>query len=497
MVDPAPTTTGLGSNHNPSVHGQPVTFTASVAGNIHVRAPRPEQSTSRTRGRRSTRSRSFPGWRRSRRRRLRPRRIPSRCSTRATATTRAAPRRWCTPSSQPGRDDYGRDLQMIRRHPAPTPSAPRLPSPPTSWSPPLASASPPAPSTSRTGPRSSAAAPSTARVTPLHDHRPGASARTRSKPYTRTTPTSSTSTSPGITQTVGKATPDGLGLQRREPVDLRRRRDVQRDGDGIARHPDRDGHLQVRRCLHRHQTASMAAATPASTLTLLDAGTHVITATYNGNASYTSATSPDLAGGQEVDPATLTVTAANKSRAYGAANPAFTVGYTGFVNSETLATSGVTGAPSCSTSATPTSPVAGSPYTITCGYAAAWPSTNYTFAFVNGQLTVTASTSTTVVVSDHHPSVWGQSVTFTATISGFGSGTATGTVNFVIDGTAPQTADGERQPGHPDHIRPRGRLPYGDRQLPRRRQRRRLQRIAQRRADRRARRPRPRASPRT
>src|SRR5262249_7446852 len=42
----------------------------------------------------------------------------------------------------------------------------------------------------------------------------------------------------------------------------------------------------------------------------------------------------------------LTVTAGNASRAYGSANPAFTYSVGGFVNGETLATSGVTGSPS-------------------------------------------------------------------------------------------------------------------------------------------------------
>src|SRR5439155_25005097 len=43
-----------------------------------------------------------------------------------------------------------------------------------------------------------------------------------------------------------------------------------------------------------------------------------------------------------VTPAALTIAADGKTRAYGTANPAFTASYSGFKNSETLATSGVT-----------------------------------------------------------------------------------------------------------------------------------------------------------
>src|SRR5207247_7199564 len=56
-----------------------------------------------------------------------------------------------------------------------------------------------------------------------------------------------------------------------------------------------------------------------------------------------------------VSKATLTVTADNASRGYGDANPALTASYTGFKNGEALATSGVTGSPSLTTPATPSS----------------------------------------------------------------------------------------------------------------------------------------------
>src|SRR5439155_160949 len=84
--------------------------------------------------------------------------------------------------------------------------------------------------------------------------------------------------------------------------------------------------------------------------------------------------------------ATLTVTADNKTRQYSDPNPTFTASYSGFKNGETLATSGVTGSPSLTTTATATS--APGPYTITAALGTL-AAANYQFGFVNGTLTVT------------------------------------------------------------------------------------------------------------
>jgi hypothetical protein len=94
-------------------------------------------------------------------------------------------------------------------------------------------------------------------------------------------------------------------------------------------------------------------------------------------------------GTLSVTPAVLTVTADNKSRGYGDANPPLTASYSGFKNGETLATSGVTGAPGLTTTATGTSAIGSYPITATIGTLA---SVNYTFAFVNGTLTITQAT---------------------------------------------------------------------------------------------------------
>ncbi len=83
----------------------------------------------------------------------------------------------------------------------------------------------------------------------------------------------------------------------------------------------------------------------------------------------------------------LTVTADNKSRPYGAANPTLTATITGFVGGEN--SSVVSGSPALSTLADSSS--APGAYTITAGLGSL-SATNYTFGFVDGTLTVTTLT---------------------------------------------------------------------------------------------------------
>ena len=112
------------------------------------------------------------------------------------------------------------------------------------------------------------------------------------------------------------------------------------------------------------------------------------TATLTGTkaSSYTLTQPTGLTG--NITPATLTVTADNKGRAVGAANPTFTSTTTGFVNSENTGSANVTGAPSLSTTADGTS-VEGS-YAITCT-ANTLAAPNYTFTPVDGILYVVGS----------------------------------------------------------------------------------------------------------
>src|SRR5262249_56922774 len=102
--------------------------------------------------------------------------------------------------------------------------------------------------------------------------------------------------------------------------------------------------------------------------------------------------------------------------------------YSGFVNGDTPAS--LSGTLSLTTTATTTSPAGA--YAIV---ASGLTSSNYTISFVNGTLTVNPDGTTTSVTSSLNPSVYGQSVTFTATVSANapGSGTPQGTVTFYYD----------------------------------------------------------------
>ena len=116
-------------------------------------------------------------------------------------------------------------------------------------------------------------------------------------------------------------------------------------------------------------------------------GTYDITAVLSNGTGLLSDYNVTLKSGQlAVNPALLTVTADNQVRFYGQANPPLTVTFTGFVNGQALATSGVTGNPSLSTPATTGSAPGYYPIIVGPGTLAA---TNYTFTFQNGTLTVT------------------------------------------------------------------------------------------------------------
>jgi MBG domain (YGX type)/Bacterial Ig-like domain (group 3)/Galactose oxidase, central domain len=110
-------------------------------------------------------------------------------------------------------------------------------------------------------------------------------------------------------------------------------------------------------------------------------------------------------GSLTINKAHLTVTADSQSRAYGDPNPSLTATLTGFKNSETLATSGVSGAANCTTTGSVLSAVAGSPYAITCTQGTLTAG-NYDFnPFVDGTLTITARPIT--ITADAQQKIYG------------------------------------------------------------------------------------------
>jgi hypothetical protein len=113
------------------------------------------------------------------------------------------------------------------------------------------------------------------------------------------------------------------------------------------------------------------------------AGTCLIDANQSGNLDYLAA--PTARQRVSVRRVTLTVTPRHQSRPAGAANPTLTATLSGFINGDTAGGS-TTGAPSCTTTATPASPPGTYPITCRLGSLA---SADYGFRFVGGTLTVT------------------------------------------------------------------------------------------------------------
>ena len=136
--------------------------------------------------------------------------------------------------------------------------------------------------------------------------------------------------------------------------------------------------------------------------TLLAAGTGrtlSVTFTPTDSVHYAGAT---LTTSIDVAPAPLTVTANNVTRVYGAANPALTLAYSGFIAGED-AGSALATAPVAATSASASSATGVYPITVTGGSAA-----NYSLTRIAGTLTITKATATVAlsgltVVYDGNP----------------------------------------------------------------------------------------------
>ena len=150
-------------------------------------------------------------------------------------------------------------------------------------------------------------------------------------------------------------------------------------------------------------------------LTSLTAGSHTVTADYTSDSG-SWANSDSTGYSQAVSPAPLTITANNQSKAYGAALPSLTAGYSGFVNGDTSAS--LTTLPSLSTTATAASSVSGGPYSITASGAV---DPNYTISYVAGSLTVTPVALT--ITANNETKVYGAALpALTAGYSGFVNG---------------------------------------------------------------------------
>ncbi|ASU36570.1 cadherin-like beta sandwich domain-containing protein [Mucilaginibacter xinganensis] len=144
------------------------------------------------------------------------------------------------------------------------------------------------------------------------------------------------------------------------------------------------------------------------------AGTANITASQAGDDSNIAA--PDVVQQLTVGKAALTITADDQVKAYGAAVPALTASYNGFVNGDTP--DSLSTQPTLGTTATAASHVLGSPYAITADGAA---SLNYTISYLAGALTVNAA-PLTITAADQTKQYGAELPVLTASYTGFVNG---------------------------------------------------------------------------
>jgi hypothetical protein len=163
-----------------------------------------------------------------------------------------------------------------------------------------------------------------------------------------------------------------------------------------------------------------------------------VDANQGGNSTYAAAT--QVQQSITVYPATLTVTANNASMAVGAALPTFTATYSGFVNNDGVGV--LSGAPSLTTSATSSSPAG--LYTINTAQGTL-SAANYTFAFVNGTLSIVQAP--TVIITTSAVLFGSNSAGYAATITVKNTGTGaasnvslnTATLGSTTGSTLPQS----------------------------------------------------------
>ncbi len=198
-------------------------------------------------------------------------------------------------------------------------------------------------------------------------------------------------------------------------------------------------------------SASSLTTKPALTTTATAAspvGSYPITASGAASPNYTISYA---SGTLTVSKAALTITAANASKLYGAAVPALTASYSGFVNGDSA--SSLTTKPALTTTATAASPVGS--YSITASGAA---SPNYTISYASGTLTVSKA-ALTITAANATKLYLAPMPALSASYSGFVNGdtasslttpptlTTTATVASPV-GTYPITASGAASPNY-------------------------------------------------
>ncbi|PWU21096.1 MAG: hypothetical protein C5B50_02475, partial [Verrucomicrobia bacterium] len=191
-------------------------------------------------------------------------------------------------------------------------------------------------------------------------------------------------------------------------------------------------------------TNALSGGTVSYTNSTLTAASHSITAVYNGDSNFSTSTSGTVTQTVGQASTTAALTSSTNPTVFGQS-----VTFTATVTAVSPGAGTPTGTVTFSDGGTPLATNALSNGQVTYATSALSVASHSITAVYNGDNNFITSTSGTVtqtvnqasttiaVASSANPSVFGQSVTFTATVSAVapGSGTRTGTVQFYIDGS--------------------------------------------------------------
>ncbi|PYU05528.1 MAG: hypothetical protein DMG33_10600, partial [Acidobacteria bacterium] len=195
-------------------------------------------------------------------------------------------------------------------------------------------------------------------------------------------------------------------------------------------------------------TSTLSGGTATLTPVSLAPGSHSITAVYGGDSAFSGSTSSALTQTVNQASTTMSVSSSANPSVFGQ-SVTFTATVSGVAPSTAAVNTGtvqflidgvnfgsavsVSGGTAISGATTTLS--VGS-HTIEANYSDRTSYASSSRSLSGGQ-TVNQASTTTAVTASTNPSVFGQSVTFTATVNAVapGSGTRTGTVQFVIDGS--------------------------------------------------------------
>ncbi len=144
------------------------------------------------------------------------------------------------------------------------------------------------------------------------------------------------------------------------------------------------------------------------TVTITGAGDCSVTASQAGDDDFGAAEA--VVRSFTIGKAPLTITANDQTRPFGAADPTFSAAFGGWVNGDTAA--GLTTQPTCTTTATASSPVGTAP--ITCSGAA---SDDYDITYVAGTLTISALPVLTITADNQSRAFGAADPAFTYVVS--------------------------------------------------------------------------------